>query len=105
MLSQSGYNKPRNYTCNMKRKPKHNTKYLYSDLPDVVYFADTEVKIYFVKLLTLITKVKLLLVIQQLPESHHQSEAGRWPGGTTDITDVLFITSMETKNTPSRSPY
>lgn len=29
--------------------------------------------------------------MQQLPESHRQWEGGRWPGGMTDITDVLFI--------------
>lgn len=37
--SQRGYLKPGNYTCSIK----HNTKYLYSDFPDVVCFADTGV--------------------------------------------------------------
>lgn len=41
--SQSGYPKPGNYTCSIKHKPQHNTKYLYSDFPDVVCFADTGV--------------------------------------------------------------
>lgn len=41
--SQSGSLKPGNYTCNIKRKPKHNTKYLHHDFPDVVCFADTGV--------------------------------------------------------------
>lgn len=49
------------------------------------------------KLLTVIAKFRLLLVRQQLPESHHQWEAGRWPGGMTDITDVLFIYNFNKK--------
>lgn len=59
------------------------------------------------KLLTIITKFRLLLVRQQLPESHHQWEAGRWPGGMTDITDVLFIYNFnkKTKETPSMCPH
>lgn len=49
------------------------------------------------KLLTVITKFRHLLVRQQLPESHHQWEASRWPGGMTDITDVLFIYNFNKK--------
>lgn len=41
--SQSSYLKPGNYTCSTKHEPEHNTKYLYSDFPDVVCFTDTAV--------------------------------------------------------------
>lgn len=49
------------------------------------------------KLLIAITKFRLLLVRLLLPESHHQWEAGRWPGGMTDIIDVLFIYNFNKK--------
>jgi len=41
--SQSGYLRTGNCICSIKHKPKHNTKYLHSDFPDVACFADTGV--------------------------------------------------------------